>query len=53
MEICPFCGGKTKEIPDSVELAVRKIMQTGGEVEVLQGDQKIEGFEQIGGLLRY
>lgn len=53
MEICPFCSGKTKEIPDAVELAVRKIMQTGGEVEVLQGDQIIEGFEQIGGILRY
>jgi peptide subunit release factor 1 (eRF1) len=53
MEVCPFCGGKTKEIPDAVELAVRKIMQTGGEVEVLQGDHVIEGFEQIGGLLRY
>lgn len=53
METCPFCGGKIKEIPDAVELAVRRIMQTGGEVEVLQSDQVIEGFEQIGGLLRF
>lgn len=53
METCPFCGGKTKEIPDAVESAVRKVMQTGGEVEVMQSDQVIEGFEQIGGLIRY
>lgn len=53
MESCPFCGGEAKEIPDAVELAVRKIMQSSGEVEVLQNDHIIEGFDQIGGLLRY
>ena len=53
MEVCPFCGGKPKEIPDVVEMAVRRVMQAGGEVEVLQSDHVIEGFEQIGGILRY
>jgi peptide chain release factor subunit 1 len=53
MEVCPFCGGKTEEIPDVVELAVRRVMQTGGEVEVLHSDHIVEGFEQIGGVLRY
>jgi len=53
METCPFCGGECEEIPDVVELAVRQVMQSGGEVEVLQKDQSIKGFDQIGALLRY
>ena len=52
-ESCPFCGGEYEEIPDVVELAVRQVMQSGGEVEVLQKDQTIRGFDQIGALLRY
>lgn len=50
---CPFCGGKVEEIPDAVELAVRQVMQSGGEVEVLHDNQEIRGFGQIGALLRY
>jgi peptide chain release factor subunit 1 len=53
MESCPFCGGETEDIPDAVELAVRQIMQSGGEVEVLRSDQVVKGFEQIGAVLRY
>ena len=53
METCPFCGGKAEQIPDAVELAVRNIMQTGGEVEVLRADQVVKGFDQIGAVLRY
>ena len=32
---CPFCGNKFKEIPDAVDLAVRRVMRNGGDVEVL------------------
>ena len=32
---CPYCGGEFAQIPDAVEMAVRKVMQDGGEVEVL------------------
>jgi peptide subunit release factor 1 (eRF1) len=53
METCPFCGGKAEQIPDAVELAVRHIMQVGGEVEVLRADQVVKGFDQIGAVLRY
>jgi peptide subunit release factor 1 (eRF1) len=53
MDVCPFCGGETEAIPDVVELAVRQVMETGGDVEVLAKDQSIAGFEQIGALLRY
>jgi peptide chain release factor subunit 1 len=53
IETCPFCGGKAEQIPDAVELAVRHIMQAGGEVEVLRADQVVKGFDQIGAVLRY
>lgn len=53
MEACPFCGGKPVEIPDAVEVAVRKVMQSGGEVEVLAPEVEVKGFEQIGALLRF
>lgn len=53
MESCPFCGGKAEQIPDAVELAVRYIMQSGGEVEVLRAEQVVKGFDHIGAILRY
>lgn len=53
MEVCPFCGGDPEQIPDVVEVAVRQVMQDGGDVEVLRGDQFTEKFGQIGALLRY
>lgn len=53
MESCPYCGGAIAPIPDAVELAVREVMRQGGEVEVLDPDQEVKGFEQIGALLRY
>jgi peptide chain release factor subunit 1 len=53
VEPCQYCGGETEEIPDIVELAVHQVMQSGGEVEVLQRNQLIKGFDQIGALLRY
>jgi peptide chain release factor subunit 1 len=53
MGICPFCGGETEQIPDAVEDAVRQVMRSGGEVEVLHGNQGGKGFDKIGALLRY
>jgi len=53
MESCPFCSGQVEKIPDAVELAVRHIMQSGGEVEVLRADQVVKDFDQIGAILRY
>jgi len=53
LETCPFCEGRVEQIPDAVELAVRNVMQSGGEVEVLRADQTVKGFELIGALLRY
>lgn len=53
IENCPFCGGQFDAIPDAIDLAVRQVMQSGGDVEVLHGNQDVAGFEQIGALLRY
>ncbi len=50
---CPFCDGETEKIPDAVEVAVRQVMRSGGDVEVLHSEQGRKGFDQIGALLRY
>lgn len=50
---CPFCGAESEHIKDAVELAVRQVMQDGGEVEVLHGDPDFNSFDGIGALLRY
>ena len=52
-EVCTFCGGELEKIPDVVEIAVRQVMQSGGDVEVLQKDMSVPGFDEIGALLRY
>jgi peptide chain release factor subunit 1 len=51
--VCQFCGSKFDDIPDAVEMAVRKVMMVGGDVEVLQNQLNVSGFENIGALLRY
>jgi peptide chain release factor subunit 1 len=50
---CPFCGNEFKQIPDAVEMAVRRVMQEGGEVEVLHNSEKLRDFGDIGAVLRY
>lgn len=50
---CPFCGKPFEHIPDAVELAVRRVMQDSGEVEVLHNVAEMSDFGSIGALLRY
>lgn len=52
-EVCPYCNSETRQIEDAVELAVRRVMRSGGEVEVLDREQNVGEFENIGALLRY
>jgi len=52
VEACPFCGKSLIKINDAVELAVRKVMQTGGEVEIVRDNENLKEVE-IGALLRY
>ncbi len=53
MDECPFCGGEFEPLPDVVEVAVRRILRSGGEVEVLHDDMALGELEHIGALLRY
>jgi rubrerythrin len=49
---CPFCGGAFVEIPDAAEAAVTKVIEEGGQVEVVNDNSKMEQAG-IGALLRY
>jgi peptide chain release factor subunit 1 len=53
LEFCPYCGGACEQIPDVVDLAVRKVMQAGGDVEVLHQAPGASRLGEIGALLRY
>jgi predicted ATP-dependent serine protease len=50
---CPFCGGAFDQIEDAVELAVRKVLEDNGEVEIIRDVPNLERAGSIGGLLRY
>lgn len=52
LNVCPFCSNAFTQIPDAVEMAVRRIMQDGGDVEIVRDNPILEDFG-IGGLLRY
>lgn len=52
-ESCPFCGNRFERITDAVEMAVHRVMQAGGEVEVLHDFNGAKDFGGIGALLRY
>lgn len=52
MNICPFCGGALAGIPDAAEAAVTRVIEDGGEVEVLETHPLLERAG-IGALLRY
>jgi len=49
---CPYCGKPFNKIEDAVELAVREVMKSGGEIEFVRENPKLEEVE-IGALLRY
>jgi len=52
LEKCPFCGGEFMEIPDAAEALVTRVIEDGGEVEVVEDNPKAEKFG-VGALLRY
>jgi peptide chain release factor subunit 1 len=53
IEKCVFCGSSIEKIDDAVELALRKVLSDGGEVEVIRGNRKLEQAGRICALLRY
>jgi len=52
-EQCPFCGGEMEQIPDAVELALRKVIADGGDVQVIHDSQDLKQAGSIAGQLRY
>ena len=52
LDACPFCGKSFAQIQDAVEMAVRKVMKDGGEVEVVYENPQLAEVG-IGGVLRY
>ncbi len=52
-ESCPYCGSSFVEIPDVVDLAVRRVMEDGGDVDVIHDNPQLEEHGKIGAMLRY
>ncbi len=50
-DACPFCSEPMEAIPDAIELAVRQVLEHGGEVEIVP--LNLEEMGHIGALLRY
>lgn len=53
MPTCPYCGGSFSPTADVVEQAVHKVMQQGGEVEMIHTDHAEKKYGGIGAILRY
>ena len=53
IDSCPFCGNEFEQIPDGVDLAVRRVLRNGGEVEVLHVFDEKQDCGKIGALTRY
>ena len=53
LENCPFCEDTFSKIEDVGEMAVRRVLASGGRVEVYQGDNPLQERGGIGALLRY
>lgn len=49
---CPFCGGTFVEIPDAAEAVVTKVIEEGGEIEVVDNHPRL-AQAGVGALLRY
>jgi len=49
---CPFCGGIFVPIPDAAEAVVTKVIEEGGEIEVVDNHPRLQQVG-VGALLRY
>lgn len=50
---CPYCSKPYREIPDAVELAIRRVLRDGGEVDIVGPATGLEDAGSIGARLRY
>jgi peptide chain release factor subunit 1 len=53
LETCPLCESKTEPILDVVDVAVRSVLQSGGDVEVIHNSPELDKVGKIAGILRY
>jgi peptide subunit release factor 1 (eRF1) len=52
-DICPVCGAKLERILDVVDFAVRSVLQSGGDVEIVHESKTLEEAGKIAAILRY
>jgi peptide chain release factor subunit 1 len=53
LSACPFCGGEIQRIDDAVELAIQRVAEQGGSIEVLETSTELDNAGGIGAVLRY
>ncbi len=53
LDVCPMCGSKTDQVVDVVDHAVRSVLQSGGDVEVIHHSPELESVGKIAAVLRY
>ncbi len=50
---CPSCGGKPQKIADAVNRVMQKVIEAGGEVEIVTDSKALVEAGRIGAILRY
>jgi peptide subunit release factor 1 (eRF1) len=50
---CPLCGGMLVQVDDTVEYAVKRMLELGGQVESIRDSSALVEAGSIGALLRY
>jgi hypothetical protein len=53
LSACPFCGGEIQKIDDAVELAIQRVTEQGGAIEMIEDSPKLDGAGGIAAVLRY
>lgn len=53
LELCPLCNSETDRVLDVVDVAVRSVLQSGGDVEVIHQNPELEKVGKIAAVLRY
>jgi len=52
-DACPVCGAKMERILDVVDFAVRSVLQSGGDVEIVHENNALDEAGKIAAILRY
>jgi peptide subunit release factor 1 (eRF1) len=53
LSACPFCGGEVQRIDDAVELAIQRVTEQGGSIEMIEDSEEIDRAGGIAAMLRY